>query len=161
MAPRLSSTAVVDIRGARRRARAIPAGLAQSSFAAGTSIVSDGLSCWQTVAAAGCDHVPMTTGSGSKAAQWPTLTLRWLMPSLASRSEPLAAWRGWVNTILGDIKTALGGTHHHVGSMHAQHHIASFAWRFNRCFRLDTMTECLIRAGLEVKPRPYRVIIAG
>jgi hypothetical protein len=37
-------------------------------------------------------------------------TLRWLLPSLASRSEPLACWRGWVNTTLGNIKTALAGT---------------------------------------------------
>ena len=43
--------------------------LAQSSCAAGTNVVSDGLSCWQTVTKAGCDHFLMNTGSGKKAAQ--------------------------------------------------------------------------------------------
>ena len=46
--------------------------LAQSSFAAGSNVVSDGLSCWQVVTKAGCDHFPMLTGSGKKAAQWPS-----------------------------------------------------------------------------------------
>jgi hypothetical protein len=36
--------------------------LAQSSFAAGSNVVSDGLRCWQAVGKAGCDHFPMTTG---------------------------------------------------------------------------------------------------
>jgi hypothetical protein len=135
--------------------------LAQSSFAADSNGVSDGLTCWQTVAKAGCDHFPMTTGSGKKAAQWPSFTLRRLLPSLASRSEPLACWRGWVNTTLGNIKTALTGADHHLSTKHAQHSLASFARRFNRRYQLDTMTERLTWAALQAKPRPYRVVIAG
>jgi hypothetical protein len=135
--------------------------LAQSSFAAGANVVSDRLTCWQAVAKAGCDHFPMATGSGRKAALWPSFTLRWLLPSLASRSEPLASWRGWVNTTLGNIKTALAGTYHHVSSKHAQRYLASFAWRFNRRYQLDTLTERLMWAALQAKPRPYRAIIAG
>ena len=135
--------------------------LARSSFAAGTNVVSDGLSCWQTVTRAGCDHFPMTTGSGKKATQWPSFTLRWLLPSLASRSEPLACWRGRVDTTLGNIETALAGTCHHVSAKHAQRYLASFAWRFNRRFQLDSMTERLMSAALHAKPRPYRVVVAG
>jgi hypothetical protein len=45
--------------------------LAQSSFAAGTNVVSDGLSWWQAVTTA-CAHFPIPTGSGRKAAQWPS-----------------------------------------------------------------------------------------
>ena len=115
--------------------------LAQSSFAAGTNVVSDGLSCWQTVTKAGCDHFPMTTGSGKKAAQWPSFN--------------------WVNTTLGNIKTALAGTYHHISAKHAQRYLASFAWRFNRRFQLDTMTERLMWAALHAKPQPYRFVIAG
>jgi hypothetical protein len=88
--------------------------LARSSSAAGSNVVSDGLSCWKSVEAAGCDHFLMATGSGRKAAQWPSFTRRWLLPSLASRSEPLACWRGWVNTALA-------------GTKHAQRYLASFA----------------------------------
>ena len=115
--------------------------LAQSSFAAGTNVVSDGLSCWQTVTKAGCDHFPMTTGSGKKAAQWPSFN--------------------WVNTTLGNIKTAIAGTYHHVSAKHAQRYLASFAWRFNRRLQLDTMTERLMWAALHAKPQPYRIVIAG
>jgi hypothetical protein len=42
--------------------------LARSSFAAGSNIVGDGPSCWKSAEAAGCDHFPMATGSGRKAA---------------------------------------------------------------------------------------------
>ena len=71
-----------------------------------------------------------------------------------------AAQRGWVNTALGNIKTALAGTYHHVSAKHAQRYLASFAWRFNRRYQLDTMTERLAYACARTAPHPYRVIIA-
>jgi hypothetical protein len=43
----------------------------------------------------------------------------------------------------------------------ATEYLDSFAWRFNRRYQLDTMTERLMWAGLQAKPRPYRVMIAG
>jgi hypothetical protein len=135
--------------------------LARSSFAAGSNIVGDGPSCWKSAEAAGCDHFPMATGSGKKAAQWPSLTRRWLLPSLASRSEPLACWRGWVNTTPGNIKTALAGTCHHFDAKHAQRYLASFARRFNHRYQRHTMSERLMSATLQIKPRPYQAIIAG
>ena len=52
----------------------------------------------------------------------------------------------WVNTALGNIKTALAGTYHHVSAKHAQRYLTSFAWRFNRRYQLDTLTErCMSR----------------
>ena len=72
--------------------------MAQSSFAAGTKFVRDGLSCWKTITKAGCEHFPMTTGSRKKAAQWPSFN--------------------WVNTTLGNIKTALAGTYQNVSKQH-------------------------------------------
>ena len=59
-----------------------------------------------------------------------------------------------MNTTLGNIKTALAGTYHHVSQKHAQRYLASFAWRFNRRYQLDTMTERLMWAALQAKPRP-------
>ena len=53
--------------------------------------------------AAGCDHFPMVTGSGPQAAKWVPFT--------------------WVNTALGNIKTALAGTYHHVSAKHAQRYL--------------------------------------
>ena len=121
--------------------KAVVAKLAHSSLAAGSNVVGDSLSCWQAVPWAGCAHFPMATGSGRNAAQWPSVN--------------------WVNTTLGNMKTALAGTYHTVSSKQAQRYRTSFAWRLNPRFQLDTMTASLIWAGLHVKPRPYRAIIAG
>jgi ribosomal protein L37AE/L43A len=115
--------------------------LAESDFAAGSDIVSDGLSCWTAVERAGCTHFPMVTGSGPEAAK-------------------RAPFR-WVNTMLGKIKTALAGTYHHVSAKHAQRYLASFAWRFNRRHQLDTLTERLVYACARTAPHPYRIIIEG
>ena len=115
--------------------------LAKRDLAAGSNVVTDGLSCWTAVSEAGCDHFPMVTGSGPKAARWVPFT--------------------WVNTALGNIKTALAGTYHHVSAKHAQRYLTSFAWRFNRRYQLDTLTERLAYACARTPPHPYRVIIAG
>src|ERR671939_643224 len=58
--------------------------LAKRDLAPGTNVVGDGLSCWPAVEKAGCEHSPMATGSGKRAAGW-------------------APFRS-VNNALGDIK---------------------------------------------------------
>ena len=50
-------------------------------------------------------------------------------PSLTALSAQSNPKGGWVNTALGNIKTALAGTYHHVSAKHAQRYLASFAWR--------------------------------
>jgi hypothetical protein len=62
----------------------------QESLAPGCLVVSDGLGCFGAVAAAGCDHVPVVIG-GRK-----------------PKDVPLFQW---LNTIIGNVKTALSGTH--------------------------------------------------
>jgi transposase-like protein len=114
--------------------------LAKRDLAAGSTVVSDGLSCWPAVEKAGCCHFPMVTGSGQQAARW-------------------APFR-WVNTVLGNIKTAIAGTYHHVSAKHAQSYLTSFAYRFNRRFQLDSIVERLAWAAVHTAPQPYRVIIA-
>jgi hypothetical protein len=114
--------------------------LAKRDLAAGSTVVSDGLSCWPAVAKAGCDHFPMVTGSGKQAARW-------------------APFR-WVNTVLGNIKTAIAGTYHHVSSKHAQSYLTSFAYRFNRRYQLDSIVERLAWAAVRTAPHPYRVVTA-
>jgi hypothetical protein len=114
--------------------------LAERDFAAGSNVVSDGLSCWPAVAKAGCCHFPMVAGSGKRAATW-------------------APFR-WVNTTLGNIKTALAGTHRHVSAKHAQSYLTSFAYRFNRRHQLDSIVQRLAWAAAHTAPHPYRVIAA-
>jgi len=74
--------------------------LAKATIEPGSNVVSDGLSCWPAVAKAGCAHFPIVTGSGKRAATWTPFR--------------------WVNTCLGNIKTAIAGTYHHVSAKHAQ-----------------------------------------
>ena len=114
--------------------------LAKRDFAAGSQVVSDGLSCWTAVTRAGCEHEPMVTGSGRQAA----------------RHAPFK----WVNTTLGNIKTALAGTYHHISPKHAQRYLTSFAYRFNRRFQLDSIVERLAWAAAHTLPQPYRVVTA-
>ena len=114
--------------------------LAKRDFAPGSNVVSDGLSCWPAVEGAGCAHFPMVTGSGKRAASW--------APSR------------WVNTTLGNIKTAIAGTYHHVSAKHAQSYLTSFAYRFNRRFQLDSIVERLAWAAAHAAPQPYRIVIA-
>jgi hypothetical protein len=114
--------------------------LARRDFAAGTNVVSDGLSCWPTVEKAGCKHFPIVTGRGKRAANWTPFK--------------------WVNTTLGNVKTALAGTYHHVSPKHARFYLTSFAYRFNRRFQLDSIVERLAWAATRTAPHPYRVITA-
>ena len=114
--------------------------LAKRDFAPGSNVVSDGLSCWPAVEKAGCSHRPMVTGSGKRAAGWTPFQ--------------------WVNTTLGNIKTAIAGTYHHVSPKHAQSYLTSFAYRFNRRYRLDSIVERLAWAAVHTVPHPYRVVIA-
>src|SRR3954471_6695897 len=66
--------------------------LAKRDFAPGTTVVSDGLSCWPAVEKAGCQHFPMVTG-----------------PMVTGAGKRAAGWTPfrWVNTTLGNIKTAI------------------------------------------------------
>src|SRR3712207_3061302 len=111
--------------------------LAKRDLAAGATVVSDGLSCWPAVAKAGCEHRPMRTGSGRRAARW----------------SPFK----WVNTVLGNVKAALVGTYRHVSPKHAQSYLASYAYRFNRRHRLGGIVERLAWAAAHTPPQPYRV----
>ena len=114
--------------------------LAKRDLAAGATVVSDGLSCWPAVEKAGCSHRPMATGSGKKAAGWTPFR--------------------WVDTALGNVKTALTSTYHHVSTKHAQAYLTCFAYRFNRRFQLDSIAQRLAWAAAHTAPQPYRTITA-
>ena len=114
--------------------------LAKRDLAAGSTVVSDGLSCWPAVTKAGRSHRPMATGSGKRAANW----------------TPFRR----VDTTLGDVKTAIAGTYHHVSAKHAQQYLTSFADRFNRRFQLDSIVERLAWAAVHTAPQPYRAVVS-
>jgi hypothetical protein len=114
--------------------------LAERDLAPGSTVVSDGLSCWPAVGKAGCEHRPMATGAGKRAAGWTPFR--------------------WVDTALGNIKTAIAGTYHHVSAEHAQPYLTSFASRFNRRFQLDSIVERLAWAAVHTAPQPYRAVVS-
>src|SRR5689334_15871911 len=93
--------------------------LAKAAIEPGSTVVSDGLSCWPAVEKAGCSHHPMVTGSGKRAAGWTPFR--------------------WVNTCLGDVGTALAGPYHHVSSCSAtrsEEHTSELQSQFHLVCRL-------------------------
>lgn len=105
---------------------------------AGAHAVSDGLSCFAGVTEAGCAHTAVKTGGGPKAAKNPRFK--------------------WVNTILGNIKTAVVGTYKAVRGKHVPRYLAEFEYRFNRRYRLETMIDRLAYVSLRTAPIPYRLL---
>ena len=76
---------------------------AQQHLSPGTEVLSDGLACFNGVTAAGCVHEPVVTGGGKGAVERPEFR--------------------WVNTILGNIKSALRGTYHAIRPKYAQRYL--------------------------------------
>ncbi|KTF33485.1 IS1595 family transposase [Xanthomonas translucens pv. translucens] len=100
---------------------------AQQALEPGTHVVSDGLTAFTGVGWAGLTHDAIVTGSGRKGAQQPRLR--------------------WVNTILGNLKTALSGTHHAVDfPKYGTRYLRAHAYRFNRRFNLAAMVPRLASA---------------
>jgi ISXO2-like transposase domain/Transposase zinc-ribbon domain len=129
---------LLPVRGFRKRE---VEKLTRKHLLSGSTIVSDGLACWRAVESAGCRHLPMMTGSGQQAARWAPFK--------------------WVNTTLGNIKAAITGTYRQLSPVHAPRYLASFAWRFNRRFQLDSMLLRFVHSAARTKPLPYRLLIAG
>ena len=111
---------------------------ARRKLEASCEVYSDGLNCFPGVIAAGCSHSVCVTGGGREAAEKATFK--------------------WVNTMLGNIKSALSGTYRHCSAKHAQSYLAEFEYRFNRRDRLPEMPDRLAYVALRTAPRPYRVI---
>ena len=68
--------------------------------------MTDGLGCWSALDEAACSHQAIRTGSGRQAAR-------------------RASFK-WVNTTLGNIKSAITGTYRQLGPDHAGRYLASF-----------------------------------
>ncbi len=103
--------------------------------------MTDGLGCWSALDETACSHQAIRTGSGRKAAR-------------------VASFK-WVNTTLGNIKCAITGTYRKLGPDHAGRYLASFAWRYNRRYQLQTMIPRFVHSAARTEPMPYRLLIAG
>jgi transposase-like protein len=111
---------------------------ADNHLAGGHLVVSDGLSCCRTLAAAGHAHSPLITGSGPASVEEPTLV--------------------WVNTMIGNVKNSLHGTYHAIARKHLPRYLGEFCYRFNRRFDLPAMLARLGRAAVRTPPMPERLL---
>lgn len=85
----------------------------------GSTVISDGLSCFSAVKEAGCDHISLVTGGG---------------PDSVAREEFT-----WVNTLIGNVKNAITSTYHAINPKHVPRYLAEFCYRHNRRFQLEDM----------------------
>jgi hypothetical protein len=101
-------------------------------------VISDGLACFNAVVDAGCSHDRIVCGGGK-----------------ASVEEPEFYW---VNTVLGNVKSALRSTYHSIKPKHAHRYLAEFQYRFNRRFDLGLMINRLANVSLSTTPEPERLL---
>ena len=104
-----------------------------------TVVVSDGLYCFSAVAEADCFHQREVVGKGRK----------------STDMECFA----WINTILGNLKTAINGTYHAFNfEKYAHRYLGEYQYRFNRRFDLKSILVRLLRAAVLTRPRPEPMI---
>ena len=129
---------LAPVRGFRKReiARGAPRWLAP-----GSEVVTDGLGCWRVLGEGAYAHRPVLTGTGPKAVGAPSFK--------------------WVNKTLGNIKSAITGTYRKIGPVDAERYLASFAWRYNRRYQLQTMIPRFVHSAARTDPIPYRILTAG
>ena len=106
--------------------------------ARGFAPVTDGLACFNAVTDTGCAHKVIKTGSGAQAARIPSFK--------------------WVNTALGNIKSAIVGTYRPVHEKHVPRYPPEFEYRFNRRYDLGAMLPRLTWAAVRTPPMPYRLL---
>jgi hypothetical protein len=110
---------------------------AGSALDSEAKVVSDGLPAFTGIALAGIEHERHIVGRGRRAAQRPELF--------------------WVNTILSNLKTSLGGTHHAFKfNKYAARYLTAHQYRFNRRFDLAAMVPRLATALIRAKPLTER-----
>ncbi len=112
---------------------------ARASLAPGTAVVSDGLHCFAAIAEAGFTHSVIKVGGGPR---------RPAEPAFAS-----------VNTVLGNVKSAITGTCRALGARHSARYLAAYEYRFNRRANLASMIPRLAYVALRQTPTPYRTLV--
>jgi len=100
---------------------------AAQHLATSATVVSDGLWCFQATKLIGAEHQRIVTGSGKQAVKLPQFKA--------------------VNTLLGNLKTAIGGTYHAFAfAKYSHRYLAEFQYRFNRRFDMRAIFTRLLHA---------------
>jgi ribosomal protein L37AE/L43A len=112
---------------------------AAKSLATSAQVVSDGLWCFGAVKIIGAEHERIVTGGGPDSVKLPQFKA--------------------INTVLGNLKTALSGTYHAFDfAKYAHRYLAEVQYRFNRRFNLATILARLVCAASLTPPRPAQLI---
>jgi ribosomal protein L37AE/L43A len=100
---------------------------AAAHIATSATVVSDGLWCFRATTIVGAAHERVVTGGGKASVELPQLKA--------------------VNTLLGNLKTAIRGTYHAFSfAKYAHRYLAEFQYRFNRRFNMRTILARLLHA---------------
>lgn len=102
-----------------------------------STVVTDGLACFDAFAEAGCVHQKEVVGKKRKSTDMECFT--------------------WVNTILGNLKTSFSGTLHAFDfEKYVARYLAAVQYRFNRRFDLRDMLPRFVKAAARNGKRPER-----
>lgn len=104
----------------------------------GSTVVSDGLACFNAVTDIGCEHEVHIVGSGPESVEHPAFH--------------------WVNTMLGNVKNALRGTYHAIQDKHLPRYLAEFHYRFNRRYDLPSIIPRFLYIAVRTPPMPQRLL---
>ena len=112
---------------------------AEANLEKGAKTVSDGLYCFEALKEAG-------------------YTQKVIVTSYVKRPQNIPAFK-WLNTILGNVKSAITGSCRFVSRKHAGRYLAAYEYRFNRRYDLARMLPALARIAIQAEPRPYKALI--
>lgn len=110
---------------------------AKKSLSPLTTVVSDGLHCFNAVKEAGCAHEKEVVGKKRKSTDMECFN--------------------WVNTILGNFKNAISGTYHAFDfDKYCHRYLGEYQYRFNRRFDIAAMFGRLCNASAQTGKRPEK-----
>lgn len=110
---------------------------ATRSLVPSSTVASDGLWCFQSVTKAGCTQQREVVGRGRKSTDMECFT--------------------WVNTIIGNLKTAISGTYHAFDfEKYAHRYLGEYQYRFNRRFDLASLLPRMVTAAARTGKRTER-----
>jgi hypothetical protein len=113
------------------------AAFAASHIAPSATVVSDELWCFRASTLVGAEHQRIVTRSGKAAVRLPQFKA--------------------VNTLLGNLKTAITGTYHAFDfTKYAHRYLAEFQFRFNRRFNMKSTLHALPGSLVAARPSPER-----
>ena len=115
------------------------AAFAASHIAPSATVVSDGLWCFAAATLVGAEHERIVTGGGKASMALPQFK--------------------WVNTLLGNLKTAISGTYHAFAfAKYAHRCLAEFQFRFNHRFDMKIILSHLLSALVAAPPSGERAL---